>query len=743
MNVNWMSRWKRLAIRAATSLSARTWLVILLTLGFVGAFVIVIGLKLTKDHQTRLIAAEREATSIVGSLSAQLRGVLLNVESLMDYAAVSHGAGTSRLARLSETRSDQVHSQVADLPWVHHLTVIDAKGSILFDTFESGRVESDLVNSSAFQYHAENAGDALFISVDITFRLSKRLDLNNGNFAGVAITELSRDSLNIIRRSADLNRTKQLILSGGSGRILAESPFIADGAQPYVSSVFGTPRPPIFTEDNRALAYTTGPDGDTYLVAAQQLRGLPFTLYLAEPVRVILAPWYESLRSFALMILIPGLFGAGGCGILICQIERRSAAEEARLRDAVDSLSESFALWDAENKLVLCNQKFAEFYQIDPKALRPGNSYDQVMAAAAAPGEVVYQSETDPAETVHRRPRSLDPRSTNGIGELQYTADRWIYVSRRTTRDDGQVSVGTDVTPLKDQELELLTSEEKLRKYAQQLEKSQEKLQREADERAELALKYATEKTRAEEANRSKTEFLANMSHELRTPLNAVMGFAQIMQNGMFGPLGDDRYVGYTKDILNSGQHLIDLISDILDMSKIESGKTEFELNEYALDDIVRDCVRIIEPRVFEASLHLETRVRDVPTVIADKRATKQILLNLMNNAVKFTSRGGTIIVRGEIKEKYVALVVEDTGIGIAEQNLGRIGKPFEQIESQQNKKHKGTGLGLALSKSLAELQGGELRIKSQLGLGTTVTVTLPRADAVVQYLNERQKVRA
>lgn len=369
----------------------------------------------------------------------------------------------------------------------------------------------------------------------------------------------------------------------------------------------------------------------------------------------------------------------------------RAESPEARLRTVIDSLPQSFVLWDADGRLVLHNQKFAEFYQIDADVLKPGLDLEQVARAAAAPSEAI-----DPSA------------STKGKGTLQYVGHRWIYVSSRPTPDGGRVNVGTDVTPLKDKERELLTSKE-----------------------------------RAEEASRLKTEFLANMSHELRTPLNAIMGFAQIMEKGMFGPLGDERYVGYAKDILDSGQHLIDLINDILDMSKIESGKTDLNPASYTLDDIVQDCIRIIEPGVFDAGLHLRNHVRGGAPVLVDKRATKQILLNLLTNAVKFTPRGGTVTVRDETRETYVTLAVEDSGTGISEQDLSRIGKPFEQIEHRQNKLHEGTGLGLALSKSLVELQGGELRIESEPGKGTTVTVTLLRADAPLKQVNERQEVRA
>ncbi len=403
---------------------------------------------------------------------------------------------------------------------------------------------------------------------------------------------------------------------------------------------------------------------------------------------------------------------------------RAESAAEARLRNVIDSLPGSFVLWDSDERLVLHNRKFAEFYQIDAAVLKPGLHLEQVARAAAVPS------------------RAID-LSASTKGELRHMGNRWVHVSSRTTPDGGRVDVGTDVTPFKDKELELLKGKEQLEKDVERLESSQRKLQEETDERAKLAFEYAAEKERAEEASRLKTEFLANMSHELRTPLNAIMGFAQIMEKGMFGPLGDERYVGYAKDILDSGQHLIDLIDDILDMSKIESGKTGLEPASYMLDDIVRDCIRIIQPGVFDASLHLRNDVRESPPVLIDKRATKQILLNLLTNAVKFTPLGGTVTVRNETRETYVILVVEDTGTGISEQDLSRIGKPFEQIENRQNKTHKGTGLGLALSKSLVALQGGELRIESELGKGTTVTVTLPRADTSSRPLNDRQEIHA
>jgi two-component system cell cycle sensor histidine kinase PleC len=252
----------------------------------------------------------------------------------------------------------------------------------------------------------------------------------------------------------------------------------------------------------------------------------------------------------------------------------------------------------------------------------------------------------------------------------------------------------------------------------------------------ELAEKYSIEKVRAESANRSKSEFLANMSHELRTPLNAINGFSEILAGEMFGPLGDRRYKEYSQDILSSGQHLLALINDILDMSKIEAGKMSLKREPIHIEDVVEDAIRLMRNRAEAVGLTLSVKLSDLPEADADYRAIKQVLLNLLSNAIKFTPRGGKIAVSATVieqssfsgvpSEQRVRISVSDTGIGIAKDDLLRLAQPFEQIESQLSKSQPGTGLGLALTKSLVELHDGVLTMDSQPGQGTTVSFTLP-----------------
>jgi two-component system cell cycle sensor histidine kinase PleC len=216
------------------------------------------------------------------------------------------------------------------------------------------------------------------------------------------------------------------------------------------------------------------------------------------------------------------------------------------------------------------------------------------------------------------------------------------------------------------------------------------------------------------------------MSHELRTPLNAIIGFSEIMESGMFGPLGAEKYNEYCSDIRSSGEYLLDVINDILDMAKIEAGRIRLEFEELDLDTTLSEAMRVVSARAQDKQLALVAKISPDLGLRADRRALKQIVLNLLSNAVKFTPAGGRVTVRGRAADQCIMLSIADTGIGIARDALARLGRPFEQVESQLTKSHQGSGLGLAIAKSLIELHGGHMRIRSTLGKGTLVVVRLP-----------------
>ena len=292
--------------------------------------------------------------------------------------------------------------------------------------------------------------------------------------------------------------------------------------------------------------------------------------------------------------------------------------------------------------------------------------------------------------------------------------------------DGGFVSVGTDITPLKQHEERLVSGERELMNTVRDLQKSRMTLEHQAQQLVDLAEKYALEKTRAESANRSKSEFLANMSHELRTPLNAIIGFSEVIQNQMFGDIETPKYVEYASDIHKSGQYLLDVISDILDMSKIEAGRINLDIQECDIGSVVAESLRIMEPRAKKGGVELIQDTQAGVTIEGDKRALKQVLINLLTNAVKFTPAGGTVTLRTATSPGQVRISIEDTGIGIPERDIEKLGRPFEQVENQMTKSRSGSGLGLAISRSLIELHGGLFSIESEEDLGTTVSFTLP-----------------
>jgi two-component system cell cycle sensor histidine kinase PleC len=390
--------------------------------------------------------------------------------------------------------------------------------------------------------------------------------------------------------------------------------------------------------------------------------------------------------------------------------DRLNQEAELRLKDAIENISEAFVLWDADNRLVMCNSKYQQFHSLPAAGCAPGTAYDEVARAAKEP--VV---------------RQRVPVQEGNTFEVQLGDGRWLQINERRTKDGGFVSVGTDITALKLHEERLLESERELMNTVRDLQKSRIALEQQSQRLADLAEKYSREKTRAEEANRSKSEFLANMSHELRTPLNAIIGFSEVMVQQFFGPVGSDKYLDYARDIHKSGQYLLDVISDILDMSKIEAGRLLLEIKPSSIPAIIEESLRIVAPRAQEGEVEIAVKVPKNLEIQADKRALKQVFINLIANAVKFTPEGGRVSVTAKKLEQKIKIVIADSGIGIPAADLEKLGRPFEQVENQFTKTKSGSGLGLAISKSLIELHGGTLTMESEERKGTTVTVVLPR----------------
>ncbi|MCG6856496.1 MAG: PAS-domain containing protein [Salaquimonas sp.] len=415
-------------------------------------------------------------------------------------------------------------------------------------------------------------------------------------------------------------------------------------------------------------------------------------------------------------------------------LKQQSRQHDMRLRDAIESLSEAFVLWDAEKRLVMCNSKYQQLHGVSPEATRPGARYDDVMTASRTP---TVRNQLISTESPDEGARSMEAQLEDG---------RWLQINERPTKDGGFVSVGTDITTIKSHEKKLMESESRLMASVDDLRKSRQTLEMQAQQLAEMAEKYAVEKNRAEAANRTKSEFLANISHELRTPLNAIIGFSEIMRGSMFGPLGSEKYEEYCRDIHESGAFLLGVINDILDMSKIEAGRFLLDFEPFCLNDILDEALRIMAYEAQDRKIEIAGEIADRIEMEADRRAAKQILINLLSNAVKFSRDGGKVSLRARTVGDNVLITIADQGIGISPPALKRLGRPFEQVQNQFTKSHKGSGLGLAISRSLAELHGGTMRIRSKEGKGTIVSLRLPlrRSDMEENPVEEAiEKMRA
>ncbi len=396
------------------------------------------------------------------------------------------------------------------------------------------------------------------------------------------------------------------------------------------------------------------------------------------------------------------------------RIAERTKTADIRLRDSIETISEAFVLWDADNRLVMCNTKYQQLHALPDAAVQRGTPYAEVIAAGRQP---IVRAQI---------PSEGRPEEGSRSVEAQLEDGRWLQINERRTKDGGFVSVGTDITPIKRHEEKLIEGERRLMATIADLRQSRQKLELQAQQMVELAEKYDSERASAVDANLAKSEFLANISHEIRTPLNAVIGFSEIMQSGMFGPLGSPKYLEYCNDINDSGRYLLGVINDVLDMSRIEAGRLQVDLEELPFDDLVDESIRIVTAQAATRDIAVATEVESGLRLEGDRRSIKQIMLNLLSNAVKFTPIGGRITVRARRVGGAITFSVRDTGIGIPRDAIAKLGQPFVQVQNQFTKSHKGSGLGLAITRSLAELHGGAMRIRSSEGRGTTVAVRLP-----------------
>lgn len=401
------------------------------------------------------------------------------------------------------------------------------------------------------------------------------------------------------------------------------------------------------------------------------------------------------------------------------------SAFSERLHAVLGALPQAFVLWSAEERLVTWNTAFLELFDIDPNDIRRGMTAREVGASAGANSAPFFEF-------------FAPSRQETGDQEVAVQREKFFRVMRKRTTDSGWIVIAQDVSDAKQEGEQRSRHERELQMTVDILERSRRDL-REALER------YEDEKLRAEDASRAKSEFLANMSHELRTPLNAIIGFSELMKAELYGPVGHTKYAEYISDIHNSGTHLLSMIEDVLDLSKIEAGKLDLTFGQVDLERVLNEGLRLVEPQALSDGVTLRSMIDNVPGVWGDQRALKQVFVNLLSNAEKFTPQGGTVTVTTLVDLNSVTVLIADTGIGMPEDQLLRLGTAFEMSDDQFSRARGGTGLGLALSKSLIEAQHGILAIASEVDRGTVAAFTLPRragtAVSIPSILRGRGKV--
>lgn len=355
---------------------------------------------------------------------------------------------------------------------------------------------------------------------------------------------------------------------------------------------------------------------------------------------------------------------------------------ETRLASAIDATEEAFVLYDSEDRLVTCNEKFKEFFKESADLFAPGNRFGYILQEGVKRGQY---PEAIGREEEWTEQRMASHRAANTSVEQQVKGGRWVKIAERKTPDGGTVGFRVCITELKN---------------------AQEK---------------------SEQASKTKSEFLSSVSHELRTPLNAVIGFAEILEKGLLGPLNDQQKerIG---DIREAGDHLLDLINDILDFSKVESGKFEPVFVDVDVERAVNRSIKLAGNLAEKKNIQLTTELpRSIPPLRADERLFKQMLINLLSNALKFTPVEGKVVVAVSLPEEGgLQVEVRDTGSGMDKEDIPKALSAFEQINGSLTRQHRGTGLGLAIVESFIKLHGGTLEIESEIGVGTVARLVFP-----------------
>ena len=581
--------------------------------------------------------------------------------------------------------------QAKQLPQIQTLATVDQNGITLNISGKFPAAAIDVSDRPHFAEQKKWRGVGFYIGpLSVSrrddrefFPISRPILDNDGNFLGIV--------------AALIDPTYFSGFYGPTGQAAGETALLerTDGTALAGLNSYGREIGSTNTNGDQILAHPNKRNRAVAEVPGYPLRvvvaGMPtwttpqFTTFVATDVALI--------ATMTLIALFLAAAAAREASVVARAIAARETAE-TRLLDAIESAPAGFALFDRDDRLVLSNSLFRSFFSQVGHEIAPGNPFEDIFRAGVA--NRVYadtDTDTDEAEYVSRR---MERHPKAGEELLQKLEDgRWLMTRERRTNEGGIVCFYSDITPLKEKEEALVIARE-----------------------------------RAEQADRTKSAFLANMSHELRTPLNAIIGFSEMIERALVGPISA-KYRQYGEIIHGSGQHLLAIIGDILDIAKLQAGKTELNLEAMDIAHAIDEAIQIVSKRAADGKIAIRADIAvGLPRVEADPIRLRQILLNLLSNAVKFTPENGKVSVTACAVAGSVDIAVTDTGIGMAPEQILLAMEPFTQITNRLNQHREGTGLGLPITKKLVELHGGSIDLASALNQGTTVTIHLPLSVA-------------
>ena len=605
----------------------------------------------------------------------------------------------------TEATREFLRDRLKNLPQANSFFLVAADGHVLVTSRPYLPPDLSVLDRDYYRYFAEHDDAGPFISAPLrnrivstpTMFIARRINGPGHRFLGLAVGAIDLKYFSDFYQAIQLPPGETVTLLRRYGLVLVRYPDPADQVgkrMPAISPWYGLVagqggdyRSPGFLADVPAI------------VSVHPLRAWPLVVDVSMIEPVVLARW----RMQATLIALGSLIAAASFAVLfeviarqfrrqaeqnaqLTQVGEALRASEMRVRDFAEMSSDWFWEQDAELRFTRISGSSPSKYE-DRANYLGKTRWELVGADPNSPFWVAHIADLNA-----RRPfRNLRFQRSDGTDGMRH-----VCINGNPVFDTAGCFIGYRGTG------------------------------RDVSAEVEAARQLQLAKERAEAASRSKSEFLANMSHELRTPLNAIIGFSELIHDQPFGKIGAN-YVEYATDINAAGHHLLDVINDVLDLSKIEAGRYELTEEVVELAVVVRACVAMLTPRANEGEVQIDNATRGVHVALhGDRRAIKQIVLNLLSNAVKFTPRGSVVSLGIEQTDGGVALVVADTGIGIEADALRSLCEPFRQADASIGRKFGGSGLGLAISRRLLALHGGTLAIESTPGQGTTVRATFP-----------------